>query len=64
MGRFNISAFRITLAVLVGFMVTLQVSAQDPVSLDGVEYRVASKISRDVCIVGGGSSGTYAAIRL
>lgn len=64
MGCFNISAFQITLAVLVGFMVTLQVSASEPVSLDGVEYRVGSTISRDVCIVGGGSSGTHAAIRL
>ncbi|PVH85196.1 flavin-containing superfamily amine oxidase-like protein [Cadophora sp. DSE1049] len=45
-------------------MVTLQASASAPVSLNGVEYRVSSTISRDVCVVGGGSSGTYAAIRL
>jgi len=64
MGCFKISAFQVTLAVLAGFLVTLQVSASKPVSLDSVEYRVDSTISHDVCIVGGGSSGTYAAIRL
>ncbi|KAH7420039.1 flavin-containing superfamily amine oxidase-like protein [Cadophora sp. MPI-SDFR-AT-0126] len=64
MGCFNTSAFQGILAVLIGLIVTLQASASAPVSLNGVEYRVTSTISRDICIVGGGSSGTYAGIRL
>lgn len=33
-------------------------------NLDGVSYDVSEVIERDVAIIGGGSSGTYAAIRL
>ncbi|KAG4440195.1 hypothetical protein IFR05_004340 [Cadophora sp. M221] len=64
MAGFGSSAFQRILAVLVGFMVTLQVSASAPVVLNGVEYNIGSSITRDVCIIGGGSSGTYAAVRL
>lgn len=64
MAGLDTSAFQRILAVLVGLMVTLQVSASASVVLNGVEYKVGSSIARDVCIVGGGSSGTYAAVRL
>ncbi|RDW92245.1 hypothetical protein BP5796_01639 [Coleophoma crateriformis] len=32
--------------------------------VNGKHYQVADTISRDVCVIGGGSTGTYAAIRL
>ncbi|KAK0108214.1 hypothetical protein ONS95_003034 [Cadophora gregata] len=64
MGGCSTSAFSGLLAVFVVLMVTLQASASAPVTFEGNEYRVGSTIRRDVCIVGGGSSGTYAAIRL
>ena len=64
MASFTNSAFHRILAVTVGFIVTLQVSALTSVSLNGVEYKIGSHIFRDVCVVGGGSSGTYAAVRL
>ncbi len=65
MEGFGLSASQLLLVVLVGLFVTLQVDAtSSSIHINGVAYRVRSSITRDVCIIGGGSSGTYAAIRL
>jgi hypothetical protein len=43
---------------------TLLAEASTPVVVNGRSYEVDTVITRDVCVIGGGGSGTYAAIRL
>lgn len=48
----------------IAFLVALRVDALSSISLNGNPYSVDSVITRDIAIIGGGSTGTYSAIRL
>ena len=58
------SAFLILIGLgWIGTGITIS-EASTSVKVNGYRYTVKAIVIRDVCVIGGGSSGTYSAIRL
>lgn len=60
----TLAAFRILLGVNGVLSLILKAEASTLVTLNGAPCSVDNIVTRDICIVGGGSTGTYSAIRL
>lgn len=54
----------LSLPILLSVSLTIQAAAFPSPSINTADYGPSSIIRRDVCVIGGGSSGTYAAIGL